>query len=95
MGVHVAEDVVVDGAEEVDVGFYPPIVLGINEGGVVMEEAGIPAAHLVVGYFVGVLDIVFFKDLGGLFVEGLIYPGWGLPVLRRNELKMHLSFSCS
>ena len=46
---HVAEDVVVDVAEEMDFGFDAPVVSCVFEGGVVVEEAAVPAAHLVVG----------------------------------------------
>jgi hypothetical protein len=65
---HVVEDVVVDVAEELDFGFDAPVVLGGREGGVVVEEAAVPATHAVVADFVGVLDVVLFEDLRALFV---------------------------
>lgn len=62
--VHVAEDVVVDIAEEVDVGFYAPVVAGVFEGRVLVEEAAVPTAHLVVRDHLGVLHAVLLQDLG-------------------------------
>lgn len=47
---HVAEHVVIDVAEEVDFGLHTPVVARVGEGRVVVEEAGIPSTHLVVGY---------------------------------------------
>lgn len=89
--LHVAEDVVVNVAEEVHVGLDAPVVVHVGEGGVVWEEAGVPAAHLVVADLVGILDAVFGEDLGGLGVEGRIYP-WGCgPVLARDGGKGDLS----
>ena len=76
MVLHVAEDVVVDVAEEVDLGFDAPVVTGVEEGGMLVEHAAVPAAHLVVGIFVGVLDVLFFEDLGGFFEEVVVDP-WG------------------
>jgi len=64
---HVAEDVVVDVAEEVDVGFYAPVVLDVEHFGVFVEEAAVPATHLVVGLEVSVLDVLLLEDIGALF----------------------------
>jgi len=47
---HVAENVIVDVAEEFDLGLHTPVVFGVCERWVVVEHAGIPAAHLVVGF---------------------------------------------
>jgi hypothetical protein len=47
---HVAEYVVVDIAEELDFGLHAPVVFRICEGRVMVEHAGVPAAHLVVGF---------------------------------------------
>ena len=67
--LHVAEDVVVDVAEELHLGLHAPVVERVLEGGVVVEEAAVPAAHLVVGFFARVLYVVFAEDLGALFIE--------------------------
>ena len=71
---HVAEDVVVDVAEEVDFGLDAPVVAGGGEGGVFVEHAAVPAAHLVVGGEVGVLHFLLFEDVGGFFEEVGVYP---------------------
>lgn len=60
MVCHVAKDIVVDVTEEVDFGFYAPVVFYVLKGWVLVEEARIPTAHLVVGYQVAVLDLLFF-----------------------------------
>lgn len=56
--LHVSEHVVVDIAEEVHFRLDAPVVLCIGECGVLVEKTTVPAAHLVVGDLVGVLDIV-------------------------------------
>ena len=45
---HIAENVVVDVAEEMDLGLHPPVVAGVGQGWVFVEHAAIPATHLVV-----------------------------------------------
>lgn len=64
--VHVAEDVVVNVAEKVYLGLDAPIVLGVCEGRVFVEETAVPAAHLVVGFLVGILDVLLFENLDRL-----------------------------
>ena len=63
-----------------DVGLDAPVEVHVGKRGVVWEEAGVPAAHLVVGDFVGVLDAVFGEEGGGFGEEGGVDPGWGGPV---------------
>lgn len=46
--VHVAEDVVVDIAEEVHIWLHTPVVADILEGWMLVEETAIPSTHLVV-----------------------------------------------
>lgn len=46
--LHEAKDVVVDIAEEVDIGLYTPVVLHVCQSGVFVEHSRVPAAHLVV-----------------------------------------------
>lgn len=89
---HVAEDVVVDVAEEVDVGLHAPVVCRVLEGRVDGEEAGVPAAHLVVGKHLGILDAVCLEDRGGFFVEFLIDPWRRDPVLVGDEVKEDVGF---
>lgn len=78
--VHVPEDVVVDVAEEMDLGLHAPVVAGVGQRGVFVEHAAVPAAHLVVGDEVGVLDALLFEHDGGFFEEGEVDPGGDVPV---------------
>ena len=48
--LHPAENVIIDVAEEMDFGLNAPIVADVFEGGVFVEHAAVPAAHLVVRY---------------------------------------------
>lgn len=82
---HVAEDVVVDVAEEVHFGLHAPVVAGVRQGRVFVEEAAVPAAHLVVGGEVGVLHLLLFEDVGGFFEEVGVDPGGDGPVVWGDE----------
>lgn len=79
--LHEPEDIVVDIAVEMDFGFDAPVVAHVGEGGVFVEHATVPAAHLVVGFQVGVLDVLFLEDAGGFLEEVFVYPVWGRPVV--------------
>ena len=79
--LHEAEDVVVDVAEEVHLRLHAPVVLRVREGRVLVEEAAVPAAHVVVGDHVGVLDFLLLQHAGGFLEEVGIDPGWGVQVL--------------
>lgn len=72
--LHVAENVVVDVAEEVDFGFHSPVVAYVFEGGMVVEETAVPAAHLVVGDHIAVLDVLLGKHLSTFFEEVHVDP---------------------
>ena len=69
MVLHVAEHIVINVAEKFNFGFDAPVVFCVCEGGVVVEHARIPAAHLMVRDHVGVLDVIFFEDLGRLLEQ--------------------------
>ena len=91
--VHVAENVIVDIAEEVNVGLDAPVVLRVGQGRVLIEHAAVPPAHLVVRDLVGILDLLFFEDLDRLVVQVLVNPRWHFPVFlgdkfcnRRNDI---------
>lgn len=84
--LHEAEDVVVDIAEEVHLGLNAPIVLSIRQSRVLVEQAAVPPAHLVVGELIGVLNLVVQQELDGFLVEVLVDPCRHVPVLRRDEL---------
>ena len=92
MVCHVAKDIVVDVAEEVDFGFYAPVVSYVLKGWVLVEEARIPTAHLVVGYQVAVLDLLFLQDLCGFGEEVGIYPRWHSPLFFGDEFVVAFCF---
>lgn len=56
--LHIAEDVIVDVAEELDLGLDAPVIAVLLEGRVLVEHAAVPAAHLVVRKLGGVLDVL-------------------------------------
>ena len=80
MVMHPAEDVVVDVAEEMDFGFDAPVVTDVFEGGVFVEHAAVPAAHLVVGYHGPVLDFLLLEHFGRFVEEVAVYPVGDCPV---------------
>lgn len=91
--VHVAENVIIDIAEEVHVGFDAPVVLCVGQGRVLVEHAAVPPAHLVVRDLVGILNLLFLQDLDRLVVQVLVNPRWHFPMLlgdkfcnRRNDI---------
>lgn len=61
---HIAEDVVIDVAEEMNFGFHSPVKLHVCQGRVFVEQAAVPTAHLMVGFHAAVLDVVFLENLG-------------------------------
>ncbi len=79
--LHIAKDIVVDVAEEVDIGLDAPVVAGVEQGGVFVEHAAVPTAHLVVGIHFAVLDVLFFENFGRFFKEVVVDPGGDGPVL--------------
>ena len=83
--LHKAEDIIVDVAEEVNLWLNTPVVLHVLEGGVVVEQTRVPAAHLVVAQHVRVLDVVFLEDICALAEQIIIDPAGDFPVFFRNE----------
>lgn len=55
---HEAEDIVVNVAEEVYLGLDAPVELGVLQRRVFVKEATIPATHLMVGFQVGILNVI-------------------------------------
>lgn len=88
---HVAEDVVVDVAEEMDLGLYSPVELCVCERRMLVEEPGVPAAHLVVGFHGAVLDVVLFENFGGFLEDLLVDPRGYFPVFFWDQFYSHLS----
>ena len=62
--LHVAEYVVVNIAEELNLGLDAPIVTVLLERGVLVEHAAVPPAHLMIGDLRSVLDVFLLKNLG-------------------------------
>ena len=83
---HVAENVIVDVAEEFDLRLDAPVVFCVREGGMMVEHAGVPAAHLVVRFKGGVLHVFLLEDASGFFEEVARYPGRCFPVIGRNGM---------
>lgn len=61
--LHVSEHIVVDVAEELDIGLNAPVVAVACESRVLVEHAAVPATHLVVGDLGAVLDVLFLQHL--------------------------------
>ena len=79
--LHVMENVVVDVAEEFDLGFDAPIVADVFELRMMIEHATVPPTHLVIRNFVGVLHVLFLEYFDRLLVDIIIDPGWDGPVI--------------
>jgi hypothetical protein len=71
---HEAEYVVIDVAEEMDLGFYAPVELHVCQRRVLVEKAAVPAAHLVVGFHASVLNIVLLQYLRRFFEQLVVDP---------------------
>ena len=83
--LHITEYVIVDVAEEMDLGFHPPIVTGIRQSWMFVEHAAIPTAHLMVGFKIRILNVLFLKDGSRLLKKVLVYPAWYGPVVFGDE----------
>ena len=76
--LHVAEDVVINVAEEMHFGFDPPVIADVLEGGVAVEETAVPATHLVVGDYGAVLAAFFGEHAAAFAYEVGVNPiGYG------------------
>jgi len=75
-----------------DFGFDAPVIAHVGEGGVFVEETAVPATHFVVGYYVAVLDVLFFEHEGGFFEEGGVYPGGDVPMFFGDEFIITFRF---
>lgn len=82
--LHVSENIVIDITEKVNFWLNTPIPADICECRVFVEEARVPAAHLVVRYHVSVLDLILSEYLCRLLKEIYIDPRWYVPMFGRN-----------
>ena len=78
--LHVAKDVIVNVAEEMDFRLNAPIIAGVGQRGVAVEHARVPAAHLVVGELASVLDGLLLEHFGGFFEDVTVDEGGDVPV---------------
>lgn len=83
---HVVENIVVYVAEEVDFRLHAPVVFCMGEGGVFVEEARVPTAHLMVRNEISVLNAFLFEDLSGFTEEVFVDPRRDCPVFLRYQL---------
>lgn len=90
--LHVAENIVIDVAEEVDFGLHSPVVADVFQGRMVVEHAAVPATHLVVGEHGAVLDFLLLEHLTAFFDEVVVYPGGDGPVFFGDKLVAALCF---
>ena len=63
---HPAKNVVINVAEKVYLWLDTPVVADILKGGVFIEHATIPAAHLMIRHHGTILNLLLFKHLGRL-----------------------------
>ena len=83
--LHVSEHVVVNIAEELDIGLNAPVVTVVLEGLVLVKHSAVPAAHLVVGDLRRVLDVLFLQNLGGVLEELHADPARDGPMFLGNQ----------
>lgn len=92
---HVTENVVIHITEELDLGLDSPVVTVFGKSGVLVEQATVPAAHLVVGDLITILDVLLLQDLRRLFEEIPIDPLRDFPVFLGHQLcKKKLDNKC-
>ena len=84
--LHPTKDVVVDVAEEMNLGLHSPVVSHIGQCGMSEEKAAVPPTHLMIGTLRGVLYVLLLQDLNGLVIQLSIDPVRHRPVLRRDLL---------
>jgi len=80
MVLHPAEDIVIDVAEEMNFGFYTPVVARVGECRVFKEEPAVPAAHLVIGDLRHILHALLSEYCDGFLEEVHVYPAGDFPV---------------
>ena len=88
--LHEFEDVIVDVAKIVCVGFKSPVVLKLPHSRVVEEVDAVVPAHVVVGDFVCVRDVLLLEDLHLALLLGRVDPVWLVPVLGLDFLEVDL-----
>lgn len=67
-------------------GLDAPVVPNVFQGRVLVKHAAVPSAHLVIGYFLGILDARLGEDRCGFLVYSIVDPGRRSPVVFGDEL---------
>lgn len=84
--LHVAEDIIVDIAEEMHLRLHAPVIPRVGERGMPVEHPAVPATHLVVAHHPRVLHVLPAQQLRGFLVERLVDPGGDGPVILGDEV---------
>src|SRR5437667_2966525 len=58
-----------------------------------VEETAVPPAHLMVGFHVTILDIVFLEDLARFFEDLVVNPGGDIPVFFGDQFCREVSLA--
>lgn len=83
---HVAEDIVVNITEEMDLWLYSPVELCVCQSRVLVEETTVPSAHLMVGFHTAILNIILLQDTCRFLEQLFVDPRRNLPVFLGNQL---------
>jgi hypothetical protein len=82
--LHITEDIVIYIAEEVNLGFNSPVVLSMLQSRMLVKQATVPPAHLMVGFHCAILNVIFLEDFGRLLEDLFVDPRWDFPMFLWN-----------
>lgn len=86
MILHVAENIIIDIAEEMHLRFHAPVISCVGERRVTVEHPAVPATHLVVAHHARVLHVLPTQQLCAFRVEGFVDPRGHGPVVLGDEM---------
>ena len=78
-----SEHIIIYVTEKLDLRLDAPVVTVVLEGWVLIEQTTVPAAHLMVGYLVAILNALLLQHLGGFAEEVHVDPIGDIPVFLR------------
>lgn len=78
-----SEDIIINVTEKLNLGLDTPVVTVVLKGRVLIEEAAVPAAHLMVGDLIAILNALLLQHLGGFAEEVHVDPIGDIPVFLR------------
>lgn len=84
--LHEAEYVIVDVAEELDLGLNTPVVAVLLEGRVLVEHSAVPPAHVVIGDLIAVLNALLLQHFSRFAEEVLVDKVGHIPMFLGNLL---------